>query len=87
MILVFPSKKHANDNDDIWTQGFSDGYSNAWSDHLANRNGRLGTIYVAGWISGQETTGSSSEDSVSDNHSQLGLTDLIYPFFSNIAVS
>jgi hypothetical protein len=71
----------------MWTQGFSDGYSNEWSDRLANRNGPLGTLYVAGWLAGQKTTGCSSEDSASDKRLQPGLTDLIYPFFSDVAVS
>ncbi len=61
MVLLFPPRTYSNDNMDIWTQGLSDGCSDIWADHLANENGHLGTIYVAGWLSGREKAASISD--------------------------
>jgi hypothetical protein len=60
MVTFLNLKSPANDNMDMWTQGYSDGWSDRWSEHLANRNGCLGTVYVAGWLTGNEATLSDS---------------------------
>ena len=60
MVASLAFRSPANDNMDMWTQGYSDGWAGLWSEDLANRNGWLGTVYVAGWLSGNGSTVSSS---------------------------
>lgn len=64
MVIFFTAKSPANDNMDMWTQGYSHGWSDQWSEDLANRNGCLGTIYVAGWLTGTESKLSDSVTSI-----------------------
>jgi hypothetical protein len=54
MLRFLPKCDFANDNVDFWLEGRSDGLADKWSEQLANENGCWGTIYVAGWICGNE---------------------------------
>ena len=55
MLRFLPKCDFANDNVDFWLEGRSDGLADKWSEQLANENGCWGTIYVAGWICGNES--------------------------------